>query len=28
MDDIVEDLMSLENATDGMMHDILEGLKS
>ena len=28
MDEIVEDLMSLENTTDGMMHDILEGLKS
>ena len=28
MDEIVEDLMSLENITDGMMQDILEGLKS
>ena len=28
MDEIVEDLISLENTTDGMMHDILEGLKS
>lgn len=27
MDEIVEDLMALENTTDGMMHDILEGLK-
>ena len=28
MDEIVEDLISLENTTDGMMHDILVGLKS
>ncbi len=27
MEDIVSDLASLENVTDGMMHDILEGLK-
>lgn len=27
MEDIVSDLVSLENVTDGMMHDILEGLK-
>lgn len=27
MEDIISDLVSLENVTDGMMHDILEGLK-